>query len=49
LGSNTPRKRNSSPKIVLNTAIITNKAKNFAGRRGEPHGYYLLERDFVFE
>jgi predicted GNAT superfamily acetyltransferase len=21
----------------------------FAGRRGEPHGYYLLERDFVFE
>lgn len=21
----------------------------FAGRRGEPHGYYMLERDFVFE
>jgi predicted GNAT superfamily acetyltransferase len=21
----------------------------FAGRRGELHGYYLLERDFVFE
>src|SRR5215204_1010893 len=28
LGSNTPRKRNSSPRIVLNTALITNKAKN---------------------
>jgi predicted GNAT superfamily acetyltransferase len=21
----------------------------FAGRRGEPYGYYVLERDFVFE
>jgi predicted GNAT superfamily acetyltransferase len=21
----------------------------FAGRRGAPHGYYLLERNFVFE
>src|SRR5215204_2129858 len=28
LGKSTPRKRNSSPKIVLNTALITNKAKN---------------------
>jgi hypothetical protein len=28
LGSNTPRKRNSSPRIVLNTAEITNRTKN---------------------
>ena len=35
---------------ILEAAFASGYAiTGFAGRRGEPHGYYLLERDFVSE